>query len=198
MMISPNISSLPASTSSSSADDSVKSVCSSGGAINPVIKFLCSYGGMILPRYSDGKLRYVGGETRVLAVDRSVTFSELLTKMGELRGGTSAEMTLRCQLPSEDLDALISIRSDDDLLNVIEEYDLANRNRSSTSSSLKIRSFLSFPSSSPKSPRHIFPNPPAFAAPPPIPLRMVPPPQPASASFYMPSLYQRRHLQHYH
>lgn len=39
------------------------------------IKFLCSYGGKILPRHPDGKLRYVGGETRVLAVDRSISFS---------------------------------------------------------------------------------------------------------------------------
>ncbi|BAT99483.1 hypothetical protein VIGAN_10092900 [Vigna angularis var. angularis] len=39
------------------------------------IKFLCSYGGRILPRYPDGKLRYLGGHTRVLAVDRSITFS---------------------------------------------------------------------------------------------------------------------------
>lgn len=39
------------------------------------IKFLCSYGGKILPRYTDGKLRYHGGETRVLAVDRSIPFS---------------------------------------------------------------------------------------------------------------------------
>lgn len=39
------------------------------------LKFLCSYGGKILPRQIDGKLRYVGGLTRVLAVDRSVSFS---------------------------------------------------------------------------------------------------------------------------
>ncbi|MBA0556583.1 hypothetical protein Golob_026669 [Gossypium lobatum] len=41
------------------------------------IKFLCSYGGKIVPRYPDGKLRYYGGETRVLAVDRSIPFSGL-------------------------------------------------------------------------------------------------------------------------
>ncbi|GMH26095.1 hypothetical protein Nepgr_027938 [Nepenthes gracilis] len=38
------------------------------------IKILCSYGGKIIPRYPDGKLRYFGGHTRVLAVDRSVSF----------------------------------------------------------------------------------------------------------------------------
>lgn len=39
------------------------------------IKFLCSYGGKILPRYPDGKLRYLGGETRVIAVHRSISFA---------------------------------------------------------------------------------------------------------------------------
>ncbi|CAL5349828.1 unnamed protein product [Camellia sinensis] len=106
------------------------------------IKFLCSYGGKILPRYPDGKLRYHGGETRVLAVDRSNSFAELMVKMGELCGGTS--VSLRCQLPTEDLDALVSITSDEDLSNLIEEYDRAS------SPPLKIRAFLSLPKSAKK------------------------------------------------
>lgn len=39
------------------------------------LKLLCSYGGKILPRPSDGQLRCVGGETRLLAVPRSISFS---------------------------------------------------------------------------------------------------------------------------
>lgn len=38
------------------------------------VKFLCSYGGRILPRHTDGALRYVGGHNRVLSVDRSLHF----------------------------------------------------------------------------------------------------------------------------
>ncbi|KAK7827209.1 pectinesterase inhibitor 10 [Quercus suber] len=127
-------------------------------AIKPTtttIKFLCSYGGKILPRYPDGKLRYLGGETRVLAVDRSISFSELLLKLGELCG---TSVSLRCQLPSEDLDALVSITSDEDLANLIEEYDKA----ASPPSSLKVRAFLS----PPKPPRKSISSPPL---PPPIP-----------------------------
>lgn len=106
---------------------------------NPLIlKFLCSYGGKILPRHPDGKLRYHGGQTRVLAFDRSISFAELLAKLGELCGSS---VSLRCQLPMEDLDALVSITSDEDLANIIEEYDRA----SSPPSSLKIRAFLSIP-----------------------------------------------------
>ncbi|XP_039034778.1 uncharacterized protein LOC120171033 isoform X1 [Hibiscus syriacus] len=103
---------------------------------NPTIKFLCSYGGKIVPRYPDGKLRYHGGETRVLAVDRSISFTELSMKMGEMCG---TPVSLRCQLPTEDLDALVSITSDEDIANLIEEYDRV----ASPPSSLKIRVFLS-------------------------------------------------------
>lgn len=43
--------------------------------VTDTIKFLCSYGGKILPRYTDGELRYVGGLTRVLSVDRSISYT---------------------------------------------------------------------------------------------------------------------------
>nr|XP_043624544.1 uncharacterized protein LOC122596091 [Erigeron canadensis]XP_043624545.1 uncharacterized protein LOC122596091 [Erigeron canadensis] len=101
------------------------------------IKFLCSYGGRILPRYPDGKLRYHGGHTRVLAVARSISFSELMAKLAELCGKTAS---LRCQLPTEDLDALVTITSDEELENLLEEYDSTTQ---SQSHHIKIRAFLS-------------------------------------------------------
>ncbi|XP_060186021.1 protein PAL OF QUIRKY-like [Lycium barbarum] len=110
------------------------------------IKFICSYDGKILPRHPDGKLRYHGGETRVLSVKRSIAFAELMVKLGEMCGGS---VSLRCQLPTEDLDALVSITSDEDLANLIEEYD-HTAIAPSPSSSLKIRSFLSPPKSAKK------------------------------------------------
>ncbi|CAN4085980.1 unnamed protein product [Withania somnifera] len=85
-----------------------------------VIKFLYSYGGRIIPRRSDGKLRYIGGFTRVLSVDKSISFAELMMKFGESCGSA---MNLKCKLPSEDLDVLVTITCDEDLLNVIQEYD---------------------------------------------------------------------------
>ncbi|CAN1123415.1 hypothetical protein LINPERPRIM_LOCUS3253 [Linum perenne] len=86
------------------------------------LKFLCNYGGKFIPRYFDDKLRYFGRPTRVLAVDRSISFSEL----GEFTGEPGLYLlTLRCQLLEPDLDyALVSIVSDEDLSNLIEEYDL--------------------------------------------------------------------------
>ncbi|KAL8457952.1 hypothetical protein ACS0TY_035720 [Phlomoides rotata] len=84
------------------------------------IKFLYSYGGKIVPRHTDGKLRYVGGFTRVLSVDRTITCSELLVKFGESCGSS---MELKCKLPTEDLDVLVSIKSDEELRILTEEYE---------------------------------------------------------------------------
>ncbi|KAL1216464.1 Protein PAL OF QUIRKY [Cardamine amara subsp. amara] len=103
---------------------------------NPTtVKFLCSYGGRITPRYSDGKLRYQGGDTRVLSVSRSISFTELAKKLSEICGVTVS--TLRCQLPTDDLDALVTVTSDEDLANLMEEYDLAS------TAQVKIHVFLS-------------------------------------------------------
>ncbi|XP_034708959.1 uncharacterized protein LOC117932012 [Vitis riparia] len=102
-------------------------------ASNRIIKFLYSYGGKILLCRIDGKLRYVGGHTRVLAVDRSISYAELMVKLGELCG---LSVTLRCQLPKEDLDVLVTVTSDEELANVIDEYHRAS------SSCYKIRVVL--------------------------------------------------------
>ncbi|KAK8513132.1 hypothetical protein V6N12_037624 [Hibiscus sabdariffa] len=110
----------------------------SNNKTSATVKFLCSYGGLILPRSSDGKLRYVGGLTRVLSVDRSISFTELMVKLVEFCGFS---VTLRCQLPNGDLDSLISIKSDEDLTNIIEVYDEAALISKSAPS--KIRAILS-------------------------------------------------------
>ncbi|XP_006662873.1 uncharacterized protein LOC102718029 [Oryza brachyantha] len=101
------------------------------------VKFLCSYGGKILPRHGDGALRYVGGDNRVVSVDRSLPFYELQRKLREMCGWEA--VCVRCQLPTEDLDALISVTTDDDLTNLLDEYDAASRDRLQP---LKIRAFL--------------------------------------------------------
>lgn len=87
----------------------------------PRVSFMCSFGGRILPRPHDDQLRYVGGETRIVAVPRSTTFAALLAKLAKLSG--SADFTVKYQLPTEDLDALISVSTDEDVDNMMEEYD---------------------------------------------------------------------------
>ncbi|GLJ32064.1 hypothetical protein SUGI_0645710 [Cryptomeria japonica] len=85
------------------------------------VKYLYSYGGKILPRSADGKLHYVGGETRVMAANRNISFADLIAKMAETLG---SDVLLKCQLPGEDLDALVSIKSDEELHNMLEEYEM--------------------------------------------------------------------------
>jgi hypothetical protein len=95
-------------------------VVSSTAEESPRVKFLCSFNGSILPRPQDGKLRYVGGETRIVSVPREISFEDLMMKMRELFDGVSV---LKYQQPDEDLDALVSVVNDDDVTNMMEEYD---------------------------------------------------------------------------
>lgn len=89
------------------------------GVQSKKVKFLCSSGGKILPRPSDGKLRYVGGETRMVSIGNSISWAELVQKTS---GICNQPHTIKYQLPGEELDALISVSSDEDLQNMIEEY----------------------------------------------------------------------------
>ncbi|KAJ7955758.1 Kinase family protein [Quillaja saponaria] len=87
---------------------------------SPHVKFLCSFLGNVMPRPQDGKLRYVGGETRIMSVARDIGYEELMSKMRELYEGAAL---LKYQQPDEDLDALVSVVNDDDVINMMEEYD---------------------------------------------------------------------------
>lgn len=50
------------------------------------VRFMCSFGGKILPRPHDNQLRYVGGDTRIVAVHRATNYSTLLTRLSKLSG----------------------------------------------------------------------------------------------------------------
>ncbi|XP_010441261.1 PREDICTED: uncharacterized protein LOC104724468 [Camelina sativa] len=95
------------------------------------VKFMCSFGGKILPRPCDGILKYVGGETRVIAVSPDISFSELMKRLTAI---TENDVVLKYQIIPEDLDALVSVKSDEDVKHMIEEY-----NRHETP---KLRTFL--------------------------------------------------------
>lgn len=87
---------------------------------NYKVKFMCSYGGKIHPRPHDNVLSYVGGDTKIFAVDRSIKFASMLAKLSSF---CDADVTFKYQLPGEDLDALISVTNDDDLEHMMHEYD---------------------------------------------------------------------------
>ncbi|KAM0936210.1 putative protein kinase TKL-Pl-6 family [Dioscorea sansibarensis] len=98
------------------------------------MKFLCSFGGRILPRPSDRKLRYVGGDTRILRINRDISWRELMCKTLAI---CHQPHTIKYQLPGEDLDALVTVSSDEDVQIMMEECSLLGGE-----SSQKLRLFL--------------------------------------------------------
>ncbi|XP_047970706.1 uncharacterized protein LOC125213943 isoform X1 [Salvia hispanica] len=99
------------------------------------LKVLCSFGGRILPRPIDGRLRYVGGETRIIRIHKGITWKELWQKAIAIYDETWA---VKYQLPGEELDALVSVSSDEDVLNMMEECDVLEDGEGSK----KLRMFL--------------------------------------------------------
>ncbi|PKU78420.1 uncharacterized protein LOC110110857 [Dendrobium catenatum] len=89
------------------------------------IRLMCSFGGRILPRPHDHQLRYVGGDTRIVAIPRFASFSTLLSKLSKISGSSVPvdQLSVKYQLPNEDLEALISLTSDEDVENMMDEYD---------------------------------------------------------------------------
>lgn len=75
-----------------------------------------------MPRPHDKSLCYVGGDTRIVVVDRHSSLKDLCSRLSRtiLNG---RPFTLKYQLPNEDLDNLITVTTDEDLDNMIEEYD---------------------------------------------------------------------------
>ncbi|KAF9615180.1 hypothetical protein IFM89_022282 [Coptis chinensis] len=99
------------------------------------VKFLCSFGGKMLPRPSDGVLRYVGGNTRIISVRRNVSFPDLVRKMMDTYG---QPVIIKYQLPGEDLDALVSVSCPEDLDNMMEEYGKLVESYSDGSGKLRV------------------------------------------------------------
>ncbi|KAK9064222.1 hypothetical protein SSX86_015602 [Deinandra increscens subsp. villosa] len=101
------------------------------------VRFMCSFGGKILPRPHDNQLRYVGGDTRIVSLLRhSTTFSSLLNKLSKLSGTT--DICVKYQLPNEDLDALITVTGDEDVENMMDEFDRLAHNQKTA----RLRLFL--------------------------------------------------------
>lgn len=107
------------------------------------VKFMCSYGGKIQPRPHDNQLTYVGGETKILSVERGIKYSHFVSKLASLCDFDAA--SFKYQLPGEDLDALISVTTDDDLEHMMHEYDRLYR---ASPKPARLRLFI-FPSNLP-------------------------------------------------
>ncbi|PQQ20252.1 uncharacterized protein Pyn_15898 [Prunus yedoensis var. nudiflora] len=91
------------------------------------LKLVCSFNGAFQPRPPSGKLRYVGGEARIVSVDRNIGFSKVRSKILDLCPNINPSFTLKYQLPGSGSDSktspLVLIVSDDDVRCMIDEYD---------------------------------------------------------------------------
>ncbi|CAL1381694.1 unnamed protein product [Linum trigynum] len=132
----------PDSVDSSPRSRTTESFYDEPPPISSKLRLMCSYGGRIVPRPHDKSLCYVGGDTRIVVVDRQASLSGLSAKLSTtLLNGRP--FTLKYQLPCEDLDSLISLTTDEDLDNMIDEYDRTSTGAPSNSSKpSRLRLFL--------------------------------------------------------
>ncbi|RDX64014.1 hypothetical protein CR513_57476, partial [Mucuna pruriens] len=108
------------------------------------LRLMCSYGGHIMPRPHDKSLCYVGGDTRIVVVDRHSSLKDLCARLSRsILNGRA--FTLKYQLPNEDLDSLITVTTDEDLDNMVEEYDRITAAKASPSSRLRVFLFFTKP-----------------------------------------------------
>ncbi|KAG1359725.1 fibrous sheath CABYR-binding protein-like [Cocos nucifera] len=101
------------------------------------VKLMISYGGRIQPRSHDNQLSYVGGDTKILTIDRSIRFAALLSKLASL-ANLDDHLCFKYQLPGEDLDALISVTNDEDLDHMMLEYDRLHRSAAKPTARLRV------------------------------------------------------------
>ncbi|EFJ38315.1 hypothetical protein SELMODRAFT_402132 [Selaginella moellendorffii] len=100
------------------------------------VKLMCSYGGRIVMSPHDSQLRYIGGDTRIFVVPRTISYADFRAKLSKICGGRS--VLPKYKLPYEDFDALVSIFCDDDLEAMLEEYERLDARDSPS----KLRLFL--------------------------------------------------------
>ncbi|XP_078446144.1 uncharacterized protein LOC144715124 [Wolffia australiana] len=130
----------PRSRGAESWDDSFPAAAAPPPGGGAKLRLMCSYGGQIVPRPHDRSLCYLGGETRIVVVERHASLGEVQARLSSFVGGRS--FCLKYQLPSEDLDSLISVTTDEDLENMIEEYDRIAAAGGGGGKPLRLRLFL--------------------------------------------------------
>ncbi|XP_050899163.1 uncharacterized protein LOC127105982 [Lathyrus oleraceus] len=107
------------------------------------LRLMCSYGGHIKP--FDNSLFYIGGDTRIVTVDRNSSLTQICSRLSQTLLHGRKPFTLKYHLPNEDLDNLITVSTNEDLQNMIEEYDSLSSNLSPYPSRLRLFLFLSKP-----------------------------------------------------
>ncbi|PSR91128.1 Developmental and secondary metabolism regulator veA like [Actinidia chinensis var. chinensis] len=115
-------------------------------AADSKLRLMCSYGGHIVPRPHDKSLCYVGGDTRIVVADRHGSLADLHHRLSKTLPDSSP-FTLKYQLPNEDLDSLISVTTDEDFENMVDEYDRLAAAAAGKSSRIRLFLFPAKPDS---------------------------------------------------
>ncbi|CAI9099150.1 OLC1v1035927C1 [Oldenlandia corymbosa var. corymbosa] len=107
------------------------------------LRLMCSYGGIFIQR-PQGTLCYAGGETRLVGVERHSTAASLSAFTGHLSKTllNNRPFQLKYQLPGDDVDTLVSVTTDEDLENMLEEHECFLSAAIASLSSTRIRLFL--------------------------------------------------------
>lgn len=103
-----------------------------------VVKLMVSYGGRIQMRPHVTQLTYAGGDTKILTIDRNIKFVNIMVKVNALCN-SNTQYRLKYQLPGQGLDVLVSLTDDEDVQNLMLEYDHIHRNSAEPG---RIRLFL--------------------------------------------------------
>ncbi|KAK2973629.1 hypothetical protein RJ640_029621 [Escallonia rubra] len=92
------------------------------------LRLICSFNGAFRPRPPSGKLRYTGGETRVVSIDKTIPFSKLKSKISDLLRhayrNTTPQFTLKYHVPNDGVETHLGLMTcDDDVRRMIDEYE---------------------------------------------------------------------------
>ncbi|KAJ4908306.1 Octicosapeptide/Phox/Bem1p family protein [Raphanus sativus] len=104
---------------------------------NGKLRVVCRYGGSIVSQ------RYVGGDTRIVAVPPSAetSFASLVSHLAA-KLGVAYDFKVKYQLPDQELDSLISLETDEDAQIMMEEHGYLTCESSSSVSKTRIRLFI--------------------------------------------------------
>ncbi|XP_074283851.1 uncharacterized protein LOC141608391 [Silene latifolia] len=117
------------------------------GEERSVVRLMCSMGGKVLPRPYDNELRYVGGSTHLVTFQRNISYASFMLKLLKVFN-VGSEFTVKYQLPNQGFDSLISVLNDEDVENMMEEFEeldlqrINNKNQNNNEIIPRMRLFL--------------------------------------------------------
>jgi len=86
------------------------------------VSLVINYGGIIAPMpcgHQNPHYTYVGGNNRIIVVDRDIKLSHLIEKLSTM----DSNFCFKYQLPGQDIDTLIPVLNEEDFNDMMLKYD---------------------------------------------------------------------------